>query len=224
MYAATPLLPNRLRGLTAWVRPSAYTTGTLARFVGASDWTQGNASFQPAVSGNNPQFDGTDDFLTPTAATNRLQDLFGASAKTMFYVVSVASAPLNNGTLYTNNSPFCDTGGYFGLFFRSAAKVAAYNWDGGPDTIEMDYTFGTKVLITITHDGVNLRMAINGGAWSSVASGATLISLGAVNLGRSYLSAYCASTFFELATYNVVHDDLSINKLRQSMMAYHKIF
>ena len=223
MIVTSPFLANRLRGLTAWARPAAYTAGSLAAAAGTATWAQATGGNQPAVVGNNASFDGTNDFLTAGAGTGRIQDLFGASAKTMFLVVTINAATLNNTpALYTNDSPFCDTGGYFGIFTRSAGKIAAYNWDANADQVEMDYTFGTKVVISVTHDGVNLRFALNGSAWASVASGATQVVTGGMVLGRSYTGAYSNFVLHELITYNVVQEDLYINKMRQSLMAYHK--
>lgn len=218
----TPYSARNLAGVTSWMRRGAYdsSTGTWSKFQGNPDWLQGTAANQPALVNGAPQFDGVNDFLSPTTVQGRLQDLFSASAKTMLISFIVTTATGNNTpALYTNGGVICDSGGYFGVFCRTAGKVAVYNWDGAAQQMEADYTLGTKAVVAVTHDGVTLSYSLNGNAWQTTPSGPTQSVVGNFNMGRSYLNIYTGCTIYELITCNIVNQELLIRKTAQAMLA-----
>jgi len=205
---------------TLWLRPNGYTSGVWTTRAGGISF--GDGPTPPSVASGIPTTNGTTQSIIPTSASS-LATFFGASAKTLFFVVNIVSATNNNGTMYTNDGVFSDSLGYFGVFARLGGTIGVYNWDGAAQVNTYSVTFGQKILVTVTHDGVTLRSSVNGGPWTSVASGPTQVTTGVMRFGRSYLNNYSNATYHEVAAYNRVLRDYQIRMYQSSLMAAHKI-
>ena len=75
---------------------------------------------------------------------------------------------------YQNTKIFSHFDNYFGINYRGVSnKIQFGNYSGSGVSNEHAYTVNTKALIGGTHDGTNVVSNLNGGATSSVVSGAS---------------------------------------------------
>jgi hypothetical protein len=138
-------------------------------------------------------FDGTDDQLelrSEDAISSKLMsDRFTASGKTIIAAIYVEALTENDAAWITNPAIVGETAQYFGLNLRTPSggvyKLAATNWDTNFDTVEVDISLATSYVVMVRHDGTNLYLSLNGGAESSVASGATADVTGAIRFGMA---------------------------------------
>lgn len=131
------------------------------------------------------RFDGSTDFLTgnttsaPGTAESSLacSDLVSASAGTYIVALSVASARAAQFSPHQNDVIFGDQiGDNLGLSVSlSGATITfyAYNHDGSRQSVTVTGAQSTWHIVSMRHGGGNLEVRINGGSWSTVASGNT---------------------------------------------------
>lgn len=106
-----------------------------------------------------------------------LGNLFTASAKTFTVAIKVKSAPAAAANPYDNALILGDANIYFGCFVygqSGAARFMALNYDGTYDqAVANGPTFGTWAIVSFRHGSGSLRVRVNGGTWSTIASGNT---------------------------------------------------
>lgn len=140
-----------------------------------------------------------------------------SSAKLILAVVRLNSAPSDSGNVYTNPIVFGDENGYVGLHYYDAgsgnARVQAYNYASSVATAEASTPFGQWVVLTMSHQSSQLRLRIDGGAWISVASGATSDVSSIAGVGSSAYHAGVSREFdlAHLVTFNTAQTDAAIS-------------
>jgi len=162
---------------------------------------QGTAGSRPTstVSGTSSEvsFDGTDDFVNVSLTS---------VANSHIFIVATIDSIATNGTgasCYINDG----VGGWFtygGIKVRTDAGVAyaiAHNFDGSHDCAETTFTLGQKVILEQRVDGTNVSIAIDGGAFTSTASGSTSIAgttlgLGARDASNDYMDGKIHDALF----------------------------
>lgn len=139
--------------------------------------------------------------------------LMTATNKLIICAVNVSSAAPESGTAWSNDAIFSDTGQYLGLHLTKSGSVVtadAYNYAGGEHRATRTFDANSWVILTMSHQGSQLRLRVNGGAWATTASGATDALTGAPQL-----SVPTASLLgFELAhlvTANTAQTDAAIS-------------
>lgn len=159
--------------------------------------------------------------ITTTAAGNGIPSgnfltagsVYGASAKTAILAVRLRDGNPGQGNVYSNDAVFDDAFAEFGLHIASVNNTVnyyGYNWDGNSDSVSLSGIFGSWAIVTLRHDGVNLRMRINGGGWVSVASGATQDLTHTLQLGLGSGSTYCSMDLAHAAWWNAVVSDADV--------------
>jgi hypothetical protein len=126
---------------------------------------------------------GTMEAVTEGTGAELTTDTFhSASAKTLIFSFLLEDASLltNSGTVYLNSALVGNgKNNYFGTHLRNnggTISLSAYNWDTEEDHVSETITVGTKYVIVITHDGVDLSMTVmtpSGENTQSIASGNT---------------------------------------------------
>lgn len=161
-----------------------------------SFWYLIDATHQPAYRDTTPlmlencvDFDGSTDtmglFNNAGAVAKTLADVMGASAKTILISFYATTISPNAANAYDNDPLIGDLSQYFGLFLKNVSgtyKLQAYNFDGTADVVEATVSLTTSYVAMVRHNGTNLYLSINGGSESSVASGATQVTTGAMRL------------------------------------------
>jgi hypothetical protein len=159
--------------VSAW-RSTGITTGSA---------DQGNASRQPTstVSGtsSNVDFDGAEDYLE-LAGQNSVSNWH------TFAVVTVDAVDTNGtgGNCELNDYITLDVAS--GLRLRNDAGTyyaIAHNNDGTDDCAEVAISIGSKMIIEGKADGTNVSIAVDGGSFTSVASGNQTSAAGTLYLG-----------------------------------------
>jgi hypothetical protein len=95
------------------------------------------------------------------------------AAKTLAFSFLIEDASLlgNNATSYLNSAFIGnEKNNYFGTFLRNnggTITLYVYNWDTNADVLSFTISVGTKYVLVVTHDGVNLA------AWLATPSGST---------------------------------------------------
>ena len=153
-----------------------------------------------------------------TAATNGdpMSALFSASNKTIIAAVKVAgSTPFNGYDMNGGDIIFGDNE-YFALFVTEDSGVIsarASNQVTFPDQcVGQAIGRNTWVILTASHQGGSLRIRVNGGAWTTVSSGAT----GNLTQNLQSLVGHGSSTPSEItlahiATINTAQTDAAIS-------------
>lgn len=120
-------------------------------------------------------FDGTNDYMSSTSA---LSDIYGASAKTFFGLV-------NTNLLNTYQEVLDGSGGsqFAVRILNSGSSIQAFNADGAVDYAAATITANAPNAVVVTHDGTNLAIAVNRGAFTSTASGASSALTETIRLG-----------------------------------------
>ena len=149
----------------------------------------GTPLYQTNVVNGHPvvRFDTGNDFFS--RGTTTLASYITNSAYTVFVVFSTSGVNTNAANTYENDALVSDTGGYFGVFLKSAITGHAYNWDGSDDQVSQSVTVSTWTLLATRHEGGNLYIRKNNGSDSSVASGNTEALTGEITVGRSISGA-----------------------------------
>lgn len=161
-----------------------------------------------------------DAYTSPGTLT--VTDLFSTTGKTVIMAISiqVTSAQVAGGT-YNNNPLLGDTGNRFQIGCQtidaSNCYLTPYNYDGTEDVVQLSVPKNTWMIIAVRHDGTNLSIRRDSGAWTSVASGATNSYTGDVTLGLSggHFTEWDMAHF---ATFNVALSDANI-RIAEAYMA-----
>lgn len=132
--------------------------------------------------------------------------------------MSIVGADANQINVYQNDAVFEDGGGYVGLMVSnvdaSNVRLHAYNWDGNADAATADVAKSTWFVVAYKHDGTNLKIKINSGAWVSVASGSTTgwsPTTVAMVFGSNYQTRRLEFDLAHAAFYNVAVSDSDVD-------------
>lgn len=160
-------------------------------------------------------------FTRPSAGVNpsvasTVGTLFTAANGVIIMAAKVDDAGPDTGNPYSNSFLVAEPAGYFGLSgYKSGGNFVyqAHNYTGGIDTNVLETVpLGTWTVITMKHSGGQLRIRRNGGAWTSVASGNTDVTSGAMS-AFDEIEASCA----QFATYNAAITDANILEVERWM-------
>lgn len=126
-----------------------------------------------------------------------------ASTKLIFAAVKITAANAPTSA-WNTDSVICDESGYYGLHFYNDAgshSALAYNWDGAEKVASHPITPNEWNVLTMSHQGGQLRLRVNGGGWESVSSGDTTTLAPYSYIGRV---PFAVGRAFELAHLAVV--------------------
>lgn len=186
---------------------------------GAKDLTQGTAANKPtyraAPTGFNNcaavEFDGSNDKLNHATAV--LSDAFGIANKTVYVVFRADSFSADDGSNPWVNPPLFQFDTRCGLTLSDAGAIA-WNYDGTVTRIASGaLSTGTTYLAILWHDGVNLKLGINGGALSSSASLLFDDAQTGFNVGV-YSSNALDGHIAEIRTFDDAHDATELADMR----------
>lgn len=195
---APPFDPATLP-LTLWVDatyPGATWPGKASTSISGT-YTLNNQGSPPAqgalVNMRAPaDFDAVDDFLATNTSGIRNNDLFSAGAATFAVLMYADTAPsLGGETNYTRGTLLTDPGNAETVFgfgdFSGTPKACACVYAGGFVTLEVACSVGAWHLVQFQWNGTNLRIRIDGGAWTQTAMGnASFLTPGTVQFGKTY--------------------------------------
>jgi hypothetical protein len=127
-------------------------------------------------------FDGNDDFLLGAILGGAVANRHSYSA---FAVANADTVGTNSANSFENEAIWGESGGSAALFLRSNNTVGAYNFDGSDDKATESYTAGALALFYSELSAGNIRIRVNGGNETAVASGVTFPT-SAINIGRQF--------------------------------------
>lgn len=160
---------------------------------------------------------GLNNASTPTA----IGSLWSASTKVAICAVKVNDADTEQTTAWLHTYLIGDADiGYAGLMaYRDGADTVfmAYSFSGGaPVTAVVSHPLGSWVTVAMKHQGGQLRVRVNDGAWTSTACGNTdVMTNHAIVLG--YMRDVMDFEIAELATYNANRSDAEILEVQRWM-------
>jgi hypothetical protein len=147
--------------------------------------------------------------------------LFSAGGKTVVMAISIDSVGAANPNPYANHPILGDDGNRFQIgcqnFDAGNVTVRPYNYDGTEDSVSLNVPKSTWMVLSVRHDGTNLSIRRNGGAWTSAASGATNTYTGNVFLGQAGTSGQTLLDMAHLATFNTALSDANTRAVEAYM-------
>lgn len=128
---------------------------------------------------------------------------------------------------YNNECVVCDSGGYTGLFVSQwnttppQYRASAFNWDGNADYADaVAPLLNVPSVLEWKHEGGNISVRHNGGAWASGASGNTQVMTSPLRLGRYSARDGFKGSIFELAVFREVPPVWQQNAIVADMMSW----
>lgn len=212
----------------------AQSRGGLSKAFQRAGQTEGGLYKIAIVNGKSViRFDGVDDrYFSQNASGGSIAspapvgDFLAASAKTFVAALSIVGADANQANVYQNDAVFEDSGGYTGLMVSnvdaSNVRLHAYNYDGNSDAATVDIAKSTWCVVAYKHDGTDVKVKVNGGSWSSVASGATngwSPTTSALVFGGNYQTRRLEFDLAHAAFYNTAVSDADVDDLIKWMAA-----
>jgi hypothetical protein len=216
---------------TTWVDGGSHTgtpadNGTVQAWSAETDGsvTPAHAAYGGAVAGREPNyrsgtplmllpcldFDGTEDELRLVNNTNSTTyyntgSFMGDAAKTIIFAAWPESITLEQADPVENHI-VVGTSNDFVVGFKivsTVKKAFISNHDGAWKTVTVNATEGAANVVCARQDGSNLYISVDGGAESSVASGATATwPSGELRIGRGSGSGRLHGRIGELAIYS----------------------
>lgn len=190
------------------------------------DFTDGaQVARRPALVSTGPnnraaaQFDGSSDFLTSSVTiTNFITNT------TAYLILSGRADNITtaDATVQNNDAIILDSNACMGAFLHSTTpSLKGMHHDGGGTRDQTDHAIavGTVFVVELRHEGGNFSSRLNGGSWSTVASGNTLAVNGNWWLGRT-TGLFSEVTVFELAIFNVVPNDTQKDALAADLKTW----
>ena len=188
---------------------------------------QATGAAQPSLASTGPQnraaarHDGADDLLQTVA----LSSLIAAGTGHIVFC-GIVRAIASDNAIAPNDAMWGDSAGYVANFLRSTGpSVNAYNYDGTDDVVSITTGFALDAIFVHEwrHEGGNLHARVNGGSWSSAASGNTPVLSGLLRTGTWYtgIGIFTALDLFEIVTFNAVPDEEERDALVANMTAYY---
>lgn len=107
----------------------------------------------------------------------------------MFVVFNVDAIVTNSGTSYSNEGILTESGGYFNISLRtSTSRIVTANYDGSDDQITQNINLSQTYVLSYYHDSGSIYASLNGGSYSTIASGVTGSITGNLIIGTNYTS------------------------------------
>ncbi len=181
------------------------SSGRTLSAVGGSDPTlvSGAAHFDPAASPSQYLRDGT----------NTMGAYISSTAYTVSCLLKPNTALSAGANPYNNPSIFGEIGGNFGVEY-SDAGVELFHYSGGYKVVTKALATGTFALVDAKYDGVNIKIRVNGGSWTSLAAGSLSIDDSQVRVGRNFASVFLAADILELLVSNTAISDGDLDSYR----------
>jgi hypothetical protein len=154
---------------------------------------------------------GTGGFITQNSTL--LSAIISASAFSMQFIAKM-SAAVASGTLANEASLFTDRGGGNVNVTYSTSGVRA-GIAGGGTTSYVTLATGVAACIQVVYNGVTLKIRVNGGTWSSVASTNVPVLTGNINVcGLSAAgAAWLTGDLAQVAIFNTTLSDATMDAL-----------
>ncbi len=173
--------------------------------VGGSDPTlvSGAAHFDPTA--------GTPQYLRD--GTNTMGVYITSTAYTVSCLIKPNTAGAAGANPYNNPSIFGEVGGNFGVEY-STGGVELFHYSGTYKVVATALATGTIVLVDAKYDGVNIKIRVNGGSWTSLAAGALSVDNSQVRVGRNFASVFLAADILELLVSDTAISDGNLNSYR----------
>lgn len=179
------------------------------------DAGNGTAGQQPSLQTNQQnglpavRFDGVNDTV---AAAGPWSALTGSGQYTIIAVLKVTGTSSSAAAAYDDDAVICDSEGLIGLHLHDASgtlQVRAYNWDSNEDSVSVDAPgYNETFIVTQDHSATTLRVRVNGGTASTVASGAPADLGGYTRIATNYAgAAFAQIDLFQVDVYNTVLSD-----------------
>jgi hypothetical protein len=133
-------------------------------------------------------FDGTNDILGGGAFTT-YYDADGYSGWALVFVDAITT---NSGSSFLNDAIVSDSGGIHEIYLTDngagTVNVGISHYNGTTEPLATaTFATGAWKLVQWKYDGTNIKIRVNGGAWSSTAAGGNLDASGAnLRVGGNY--------------------------------------
>lgn len=192
----------------------------------ASAGTSGSRTLS-AVSGSDPvagdalnginaaTFDkdaGTPQYLRD--ATDLLDVYLSSTAYTVSVLIKPVTAPSAGANPYNNASVFGENQGNFGLEY-SDAGIELFHYSGSYKTVAVALPTGSWALVDAKYDGTDIKIRVNGGAWTSLAAGSlTIAGSSQVRVGRNFSTVYLDASIMELLVSDTEISDADLDSYR----------
>lgn len=171
-----------------------------------------NAGFNTSVASGGNFWVKPGGGLSPSVAV-LFSNLFTASNAIMIFAIRIDSAPAAAVNPYDNPLIMGDASIYMGLHVYASGGNAVFlglNYDGNYDQVTVTGpAIGSWVVVTMRHTGGQLRIRLNGGAWTSVASGNTANTAQPMTMFFYALNSLDAS-IAQFCTYNANRADSEV--------------
>lgn len=111
-------------------------------------------------------------------------EAFTVGAKTVIGAVYARAGSAYPGGNYGNNCIFGDSAinrwmlGLVDDITGTSLVLRGYNYSSGEQTVDQPISKNAWFIFAFKHDGTNIKLRVNGGAWASTASGATTDGFG----------------------------------------------
>ena len=129
----------------------------------------GAPSTGTALNGYTPaSFNGTSQALQDN--TNTIDNYISSTAYTVQLLLKPSSAVATTGTVYSDPQLVCESGQNWGIAYTTDG-ITLYHWDGTSlKTVNVALGTGSWAVVDAKYDGTNIKVRVNGGAWSSTAA------------------------------------------------------
>lgn len=155
--------------------------------------------------------------VATTPSNLPMSSLVTTTTKLIIAVLKVAAAAPYSGVVYNDNAIFMDGSQYVGLHVTDDAgvlTVRAYNYAGGIAEATRTIARDAWQVVTMSHQGSQLRCRVNGGAWATTASGATDVLTGDALFLRTAATAVNIE-MPHIATFNTTQTDAAISAVER---------
>ena len=116
------------------------------------------------------------------------QTLVTTTTKLVIVAVNVRAAGAYTSSPWTADAVICDAGGYFGIHLMQSGVgdgsliATAFNYSSGTERADRPIATNQWQVITLSHQAGSLRCRVNGGAWATTPSAATVTLNGSVRI------------------------------------------
>lgn len=172
-----------------------------------------------AVNGLTPaDFDGVNDKIDNANTIGTFLTASAWSAAVLIWIDNVSTATATTMCSIVGNS----AGGFWGLGHRdnSGPKVYSYIWDGANKSIEIPITTGAWHLVQAKLESGIHKLRIDGGSWTTLASGNVTNLANSLRVGQSYTGSHFGDQkILDLALAGSAISDANFEKIRKYVNA-----
>lgn len=243
--------PTDVSSLTGWFKADSgvYSDAGTTLAVGGDSVTQWNdqsgngynlsqatgakkPTYRVSIVNSKPvvRFDGLDDFLSGTTASN----LLAAGTKYVMFVFNAATLPTSGANPYDNSTIWSTAGGIVSSYLHATNGLGSYNFDGTVDTAVASVAAGTWYLGIYAHgtddwnNAANLGVSIGSGSFfggfTVSASGNSTNLTNAVYIGASSgATSYLHGDLAEILFFNAIPSPQERLKLERYLVAKYAI-